>query len=166
MIPRRLPFARRCRASARVSTPAIAGDPIRAQERGELPGVVEDGGRRVRDDEAAEPWSDRLVVVDEPAVVADQRIRHDHDLAGVRGVGADLLVARLARVHDEVAAGRRGRTECDAGKDGAVLEGEEGGAEIADSGVHHGARSRGGWCDHAGTATLAIDSPSRPHGTG
>ncbi len=43
----------------------------------------------------------------EPPVVADQRVGHDHDLAGVRRVGADLLVAGLAGVDDEVAAGRR-----------------------------------------------------------
>ena len=49
-----------------------------------------------------------LVVVDEAAVVADERVGHDHDLAGVRGVRADLLVAGLARVDDEVAAGARG----------------------------------------------------------
>ncbi len=42
----------------------------------------------------------------EPPVVADERVGHDHDLAGVRGVRADLLVAGLARVDDEVAAGR------------------------------------------------------------
>ena len=47
-----------------------------------------------------------LVVVADPAVVADQRVGHHHDLARVGGIRADLLVAGLARVHDEVAAGR------------------------------------------------------------
>ncbi len=60
------------------------------------------------------------------AVVADERVGHDDDLAGVRGVGADLLVAGLARVDDEVAAGRGlGAPKRDPGEDGAVLEREE-----------------------------------------
>ena len=82
-------------------------DRVVAQQRCQLAGVIEDGGGRVRHDERPEPRADRLVVDGEPAVVADQRVGHDHDLAGVRGVGADLLVAGLARVDDEVAAGRR-----------------------------------------------------------
>ena len=81
-------------------------DRVVAQERGQLAGVVEDRGRRVGDDQRPQPRPDRLVVVGQPPVVADQRIGHDHDLAGVRGVGADLLVAGLAGVDDEVAAGR------------------------------------------------------------
>ena len=83
------------------------GDPLVAEERGELADVVDDGGGRVGDDERAEPRLERLVVLDQPAVVADKRVGHDDDLAGVRGVGADLLVAGLARVHDEVARRRR-----------------------------------------------------------
>ncbi len=52
--------------------------------------------------------------IDEPAVVADEGVGHDDDLPGVRRVGADLLVAGLAGVHDEVATGRDGRPERDA----------------------------------------------------
>ena len=50
-MPRRQPLARRWRASARVSTPAMAGIDGVAQQRGELAGIVEDRGRRVGDDE-------------------------------------------------------------------------------------------------------------------
>ena len=57
-------------------------------------------------------WSSSI----EPPVVADERIGHDHDLPRVRGVGADLLVAGLAGVDDQVAAGRDRRTERDPGK--------------------------------------------------
>ena len=63
------------------------------------------------------------------AVVADQRVGHDDDLAGVRGVGADLLVAGLRGVDDEVAAGRVGGPERDPREDGAVLEREQRRAE-------------------------------------
>ena len=53
------------------------------EERGELANVVEDGGRGVRDDECPKPRPEGLVVVDDPAVVADQRVGHDDRLAGV-----------------------------------------------------------------------------------
>ena len=115
-------------------------DAVVAQERGELAGVVEDGGRGVGDDERPQPRPDRLVVVDEPAVVADERVGHDHDLAGVRGVGADLLVAGLARVDDEVAAGGDRRPEGDAREDRAVLERQQRRPEVADPRVDDGAR--------------------------
>ena len=105
-MPRRLP----CRAQVpgqRAGVDAGDGrDAVVAQERGQLARVVEDGGRGVGHDEAAQPRARRLVVVAQPAVVADQRVGHDDDLAGVRRVRADLLVAGLARVDDEVAAGR------------------------------------------------------------
>ena len=103
-MPRRQPLARRWRASARVSTPGDRRDVVVAQQRRELAGVVEDGRGGVRDDERPQPGPDRLVVVGQAAVVADERIGHDDDLAGIGGVGADLLVAGLAGVDDEVAA--------------------------------------------------------------
>ncbi len=84
-------------------------DPVAAQERRQLSGVIEHGGRRIGDDEGAQPRPDRLVVGQQPPVVADERIGHHDDLAGVRGVGADLLVPGLAGVDDEVAAGRHRR---------------------------------------------------------
>ena len=112
------------RQGARVH-PGDRGDVVAAKERGELAGVVEHGRRRVRDDERAEPRPKGLIVVDEPAVVADERVRHDHDLAGVRRVGADLLVARLRGVDDQVAARGRRCAERDPGKDRAVLEGQQ-----------------------------------------
>ena len=156
-------MARRWRARARVSTPAIAGIPVVAQQRRELADVVEDGRGRVRDDEARShgrsDWSSSI----EPAVVADQRIGHDDDLAGIRRVGADLLVAGLRGVHDEVAAGRHRRPERDPGEDGAVLEGEQGRAESPDAGVDD--RARAGGCGGIGRSS-AITTPSHRNATG
>ena len=90
----------------------------------------------------------------EPAVVADQRVGHHDDLAGVRGIGRDLLVAGLRGVDDEVAArGDRG-AERDAREDRAVLEREERGPGVADAGIDErvGAGQRrmrnGRWGDH------------------
>ena len=107
-------------------------DAVVAQQRRELAGVLEDGGRRVGDDQGPEPRPERLVVGGEPAVVADERIGHDDDLAGVRRVGADLLVAGLARVDDEVAAGRHRGPERDAREDRPVLQRQQRRPEVAD----------------------------------
>ena len=97
-------------------------DALAAEQRRELADVVDDGGRRVRDDERPEPRPDGLVVVGDAPVVADQRVGHHDDLAGVRGIGADLLVAGLRGVDDEVAAGRRVGPERDPGEHRPVLE--------------------------------------------
>ena len=147
-MPRRQPLARRWRARARVSTPAIAG--IRASRRSAASCLraVEHGGRGVGDDQRPQPRADRLVVVGQPPVVADQRIGHDHDLAGVRGVRADLLVAGLARVDDEIAAGRDGGPEGHAREDGAVLERQQGRPEVPDPRIDDRARARRRWDDH------------------
>ena len=103
-----------------------------AQERRQLPGIVEHRGRRVRHDQRPEPRPDRLVVVGQAPVVADQRVGHDHDLAGIRGVGADLLVAGLARIDDEVAAGRDRGPERHAREDRPILERQQRGTQVAD----------------------------------
>ncbi len=131
-------------------------DRVVAQQRGELSRIGQDGRGRVRDDERTKPWLDRLVVVRQPAVVPDQRVGHDHDLARIRGVGADLLVAGLARIDDEVAAGGDRRPERHAREDGAVLEGQERRPEIADPGIDDrtGAWHRGdGSADHVAPDT-------------
>ena len=96
--------------------PGDGRDAVVAQQGRELAGVLEHGGRGVGHDQRAQPRTAGLVVGDEPAVVADERVGHDHDLAGVRGVGADLLVAGLAGVDDEVAAGRTGAPKATPGK--------------------------------------------------
>ena len=103
-----------------------------------LAGLLDDGCGGIGDDQAAQPRPRRLVVGDQAPVVADQRVRHHDELAGVRGVGADLLVARLARVHEEVAATLDGSSEGDPREDRAVLEGEERWPEIAHAGIHDG----------------------------
>ncbi len=166
-------------------------DAVVAQECGELAGAIEHGRRGIGHDKRPQPRPERLVLVEQPPVVADQRIGHDHDLAGIRGVRADLLVAGLARVDDEVAAGRDGRAERHAGEHGAVLECQQRRSEVADPRVDDGRGPRRGWGDHAGNARPGTRSvgraapwararrnappigrgtvdqpPSRPHGTG
>ncbi len=118
--------------------PGDRRDPVIAQEPRELLRILQHGGRGVGDDEPAQPRAARLVVGGDPTVVADQRVRHHDDLAGIRGVGADLLVAGLARVDDEVPARRHVGPEGDAFEDGAVLEREQGRAEVTDARVDHG----------------------------
>ena len=108
------------------------GDPGVPQERGQLAGVLEHGGCRGGHHEPPEPRPLGLVVAAEPPIVADQRVGHHDDLAGIRRVGADLLVAGLARVDHEVAARRDDRPEGDPGEDRAVLEREQGRTARAD----------------------------------
>ncbi len=124
------------------------GDVVVAEERRELAGVVEHRGGGVRDDERAQPRPDRLVVVREAPVVADERIGHHDDLAGIRGVRADLLVAGLAGVDDEVAASGHGRPERHAREDGPVLERQQRGTEVPDPGIDDRTRARRRWDDH------------------
>ena len=71
---------------------------------------------------------------------------------GVRGVGADLLVAGLARVDDEVATARDRRPERDPGEDRPVLERQQRRTQIADARVDDRGGSRRRGHDHA-TAT-------------
>ena len=132
--------------------PGDGRDAVVAQERRELAGVVEHGRGRVGHDQRTQPRVGRLVVVDEATVVADEGVRHDHDLARVRGVGADLLVAGLARVDDEVAtSGDRG-PERDPGEYRPVLERQQRRTQIADARVDDRGGSRRRGHDHA-TAT-------------
>jgi hypothetical protein len=105
-------------------------------------GVVENGGRGVGHDQAAQPGPLGLVVVSDAAVVADERVRHDDELAGVAGIGGDLLVAGLAGVHDEVALAGALRAEGDAGEHAAVLERQQRRAVVTDPRVDDGAGAR------------------------
>ena len=179
-----------------MSTPAIAGMPFerssvaswRASSR---TAAVAWATTRPRSHGRAD-WSSSR----QPAVVADQRVGHHDDLARVRRVGGDLLVAGLRGVDDEVAAGGDRGAERDAGEHGAVLEREERGTGVADAGIDErvGARQRrmrkGRWGDHGFPAArgrraaacgaacghahahLATSYPAsrdrydRPHGTG
>ena len=133
------PAQRAARAQVTGERPGVDArdgrDVVRAQQRRQLAGVVEDRRGRVRDDEAAEPRAGGLVVVVEAPVVPDQRVGHHDDLPRVRGIGRDLLVAGLRGVDDEVAAGRDRGTERDAGEHGPVLEREQRGPGVADAGV-------------------------------
>jgi len=85
-----------------------------AQHRRKLAGVVEDGCGGVGHDQPAQPGALGLVVRSNAAVVADQRVSHHDKLAGVAGVGRDLLVAGLAGVHDQIALAAPLRTKGDA----------------------------------------------------
>ncbi len=113
-----------------------------SEHRGQLPGIVEHGGRGVGDDQTSQPGPLGLVVETDPAIVADERIGHDHELTRVRGIRGDLLVAGLARVHHEVALAGAARPKGDAGKDAAILEGQQSRPEIADTRIDYGARAR------------------------
>ena len=119
------------------------GHALGAQQVDDLARPAEHRRGRVADHEATQPGSLGLVVTREPAVVADERIGHDHDLPGVRGVGADLLVAGLGGVDDQVAAGRHRRTEADALEHGAVLEGQQRRTVGADAWIDDGRRGHG-----------------------
>ena len=123
-------------------------DPLAAQERRELARLL--GHRRGRggDDEGPQPGPLGLVVGPDAPVVADQRVGHHHDLAGIRRVGADLLVAGLARVDHQVAARGGVGAEGDAGEDRPVLERQQCRPARSDARVDHrvgvGERRRGG----------------------
>ena len=119
-------------------------DAVASQQRGQLPGLLHHGSRGVGHDEAAQPGPAGLVVVEEPAVIADQGIGHDHELARVRRVRADLLVAGLARVDHEVATAGNGRSKGDPGEHGSVLEGQEGWPVVADARIDDRARRADG----------------------
>src|SRR6266478_4464979 len=90
------------------------------------------------DDEAADERAPRLRVLAVDADVADLGIRHRHELAGVRGIGEDLLVAGHRGIEDDLAAGLAVGAERGAAKDGAVGEREYRGF---DRGLTHWSRS-------------------------
>ena len=63
--------------------PGDGRDPGSTKQRSELERVVNHGRGCIGHHEATEPWSNGLVIGHETSVVADQRVRHDHDLTGV-----------------------------------------------------------------------------------
>jgi hypothetical protein len=67
----------------------------------------------------------RLALGGVDAVVPGHRVRQDHDLAGVRGIGQDLAPAGGRRGEDQVAVGGQRRTAEDPGPDAAALEREQ-----------------------------------------
>ena len=131
-----------------------------AQERGQLARVLEHGRGRVGDDQRPQPRPDRLVVVDQAAIVADEGIGHDHDLAGVGRVGADLLVAGLAGVDDEVAAGRDRRAEGHSREDRPILERQQRRTQVADPRIDD--RARSGCRGHGSGDHVAPDTTNPP----
>ncbi len=84
-----------------------------------------------------------MIVVSEAAVVADEREGHDHDLTGIAGIGADLLIAGLRCIHDQIATATVGSAKGDATEDGSVLERKQAWAVAADPGVDDGVSGQG-----------------------
>ena len=110
MPPRIAPRSRMWRTSARVSTPLIAGTP---QSREPVEPAALGGGDvlavlGVAHDDAAGVDAVGLHRRGRDAVVADQRIGEDDDLARVGGVGDRLLVAGHRGVEDDLAGDRPG----------------------------------------------------------
>ena len=133
----------------------------RPQQVDDLAGPSEHAGRGMADDEAAQPGPLRLVVIGCAPVVADEREGHDHHLAGVAGVGADLLVAGLRGVDDEVAAAAHLGAEGDAREGRAVLERQQAWTAAADARVDHGIGREGqGGPARTGRPTTPVQSAS------
>ncbi len=109
IMPRSVPWRRRCRVSALRVDAVQAWDVEHPQllvERAVAPGMAH-VGRQLADHERARQCTrkDSARVVP-AAVVADESIGHHHDLAGVRRIGDDLLVSRHAGVEHHLAAAR------------------------------------------------------------
>ena len=101
---------------------AAVGEPLEPPPaRGAVVAVV----RELADDDGPGVRPGRLVARRIDAVVADQREGEGDHLAGVRGIGDDLLVARHAGVEDELAADRAPTDQGLAGERRAVLEDDE-----------------------------------------
>src|SRR5690606_39946686 len=79
----------------------------------------------VAHDQAGGPHLAGLVVLRGAAGAADVGIGQGDDLARVRGVGEDFLVAGHGRVEHDLADGKAGRADGYAFEDGAVLERED-----------------------------------------
>ena len=78
------------------------------------------------DHESGEMGPGRFDVLEVDAVVADQRIGHGDDLAGVGRIGQNFLVARHAGVEDDLAGYFSGSAEGLADEILAVGQGENG----------------------------------------
>ncbi len=103
----------------------VSREPVEpARRRGPVEGVVDE----LAGDDRPGLRLVGLVARRVGAVVAVQRERVGDDLAAVRRVGGDLLVARHGRVEDDLAADRAGAGHGLAAVGGAVLEDQERGA--------------------------------------
>ena len=108
MTPRSVPWSRRWRVSARVSTPRRPGIPLRcnSSSRVRSPRAMPDvRGELAHHQRAAlDPVGFGGVVA--AAVVADERVGHHHHLTRVGGIGDHLLVPGHAGVEDHLAVVR------------------------------------------------------------
>ena len=59
------------------------------------------------------------------AVVSDLRVGENHDLAGIRRIGEDFLIARDGGIEDHLARSFDGRTKTTALEDRTVFQGED-----------------------------------------
>src|SRR5690606_40927397 len=98
------------------------GQPFR-QRRAAAPAAR--AARDVAHDQPGRPDPAGLVVLAGAAGVADVGIGQGDDLAGVRGVGEDFLVAGHGRVEHDFTDGKAGRADGYAFEDGAVFERED-----------------------------------------
>ena len=104
-----------------------ADDSVAAQVRLEAqpaaPARRDRGG--LLDDEAVHQGPPGLDVFRVQPVVADERVGHGHDLAAVRGIGEDLLVAGHGRVEDDLAGGLADGAQRLTAEDTAVAQDEK-----------------------------------------
>src|SRR2546422_7300051 len=80
---------------------------VEAQRRAK----VRSDRRALADDEPVHPRLPRLDILSVDPAVADQRVRHRHDLPAVRRICQDLLVTRHRGVEDHLAPGLAERAE-------------------------------------------------------
>ncbi len=123
--PRMAPRWRRCRTSRRVSSPSTPGTPAASSSSARLRSARQLEGRRAacRTRKAATWTRSDSASAGGGAVVADLGRGHADELAGVRRVGQDLLVAAHGGVEHHL-PGHRGRCggERLAAEGGAVLQ--------------------------------------------
>ena len=76
--------------------------------------------------QSGDPGLATLIIVIGNTVVADERIRHAHDLATEAGVGADLLITGHRSGKNHLTFGIRSGTKADTAKDFAIGQGQNG----------------------------------------
>ena len=110
MMPIITPEMRRRRVRARVSTPEMPGTLFCVRYSWSVISALPVAGEVavLADDQAADLDAVRLDVEAVDAVVAEEGVGHDEDLAGEGGVGERLLVAGHAGREDDLAVGGEG----------------------------------------------------------
>ena len=130
--PRITPRERKCRTSARVSMPVITGTPdvVRKSLRRLIRAPVAGERRKLAHHQSFDVRPRRFVVGLVGAVVADLRIGENDDLAGIRRIGEDFLIAGDGGIENDFAGPFDGRTKTPALEDRAVFQGENCGVQL------------------------------------